>query len=441
MIGIFGMILGLAILIILAYKGQSMMWVGPVAALVVAIFGGLELLPAYTNTYMSGLVGFVLSWFPMFMLGAMFGKIMEVTGSAHSIARKLSSLIGAERAIWAVIISCGLLVYGGISLFVVVFAIYPIAISLFREANLPRRLIPGCIACGAFTFSMTALPGNPQLNNIIPTRYFGTNAMSGPILGIVGGLIMMVGGALWLSYRAKKLVAAGEYFDEPAELKEASQEEEPNPFVALLPLVVVVLVLNLLPLLVDFPADMKSTYSIIIALLCGIGLSAVLNFGKLQEILKAINDGAGGSVSAIMNTSAVVGFGSVVKAVPGFAVLTEMVLGIQASPLISLALSVTLLAGATGSSSGGMGIALEALGEQYMQLASVLNINPGAYHRIASIASGGLDSLPHCGAVITLLAVTGMNHKKSYADIGMVTVVIPCIATVVVVILGMMGIV
>ncbi len=441
MFGIFGMLLGLAILIVLAYKGQSMMWVGPVAALVVAACGGLQLLPAYTSTYMGGLVSFVLSWFPMFMLGAMFGKIMEVTGSAHSIARKLSGLIGSERAILAVVISCGLLVYGGISLFVVVFAIYPIAVSLFREANLPRRLIPGCIACGAFTFSMTAFPGNPQLNNIIPTRYFGTNAMSGPVLGIIGGLIMLVGGVIWLSYRSKKMVAAGECFDEPADLKESAKEDEPNPFVALLPLIVVVLVLNLLPLFVDFPADMKSTYSIIIALLCGIALSALLNFGKLKEVLKAINDGAAGSVSAIMNTSAVVGFGAVVKAVPGFAVLTEMVLGIQASPLISLALSVTLLAGATGSSSGGMGIALEALGDQYMQLASVLNIDPGAYHRIASIASGGLDSLPHCGAVITLLAVTGMNHKKSYADIGMVTVVIPCIATVAVVILGMMGVV
>ena len=441
MLGLFGMLLGLAILIILAYKGQSMMWVGPVAALTVALLGGLELLPAYTSTYMSGLVNFVLSWFPMFMLGAMFGKIMEVTGSAHAIARKLSSLIGSERAILAVVISCGLLVYGGISLFVVVFAIYPIAVSLFREANLPRRLIPGCIACGAFTFSMTAFPGNPQLNNIIPTRYFGTSAMSGPILGIVGGLIMLVAGVLWLTYRSKKMVAAGEHFDEPADVKEASAADEPNVIMAILPLIVVVLVLNLLPIFVAFPDDMKSTYSIIIALLCGIALSAAFNFGKIKEVLKAINDGANSSVSAIMNTAAVVGFGSVVKAVPAFAILTDMVLGIQASPLISLALSVTLLAGATGSSSGGMGIALEALGAQYMELANVMNIDPGAYHRIASIASGGLDSLPHCGAVITLLAVTGMNHKKSYADIGMVTVVIPSIATAAVVILGMMGIV
>lgn len=437
-----GMLLGLIILIILAYKGQSMMWVGPVAALVVAIFGGLDLLAAYTSDYMGGLVGFVKSWFPMFLLGAMFGKIMEVTGSAHSLARKLSKLIGAHRAIIAVVVSCGLLVYGGISLFVVVFAIYPIAVSLFREANLPRRLIPGCIACGAFTFSMTAFPGNPQLNNIIPTRYFGTDAMAGPILGIVGGLIMLVGGVLWLQFRAKKMVALGEKFDDPADLiEDSSNKNEPSAIVAIIPLVAVVLILNILPRVVDFPADMASTYGIIVALLCGILLAMALNFKHRKAMLGAINAGAGGSVSAIMNTAAVVGFGAVVKAVPGFATLTDIVLGIKASPLISEALSVTLLAGATGSSSGGMGIALEALGSQYMSLASQMGINPEALHRVASIASGGLDSLPHCGAIITLLAVTGMNHKKSYTDIGMVTVVIPCVATVVVVLLGMMGVV
>lgn len=436
-----GIVIGLALLIILAYKGYSIIWAAPVAAMVVAITGGLELLPAYTETYMQGLVDFAKSWFPMFLLGAVFGKTMEVTGSAHSVAKKLSSIIGANRAILAVIISCGILVYGGISLFVVVFAIYPIAVSLFREADLPRRLIPGCIACGAFTFSMTAFPGNPQLNNIIPTKYFGTNAMSGPVLGIVGGLIMMIGGYFWLSFRARKMKAAGECFDEPENMKEEQEGTEPNPILSILPLLVVVVILNVLPNFIAFPDDKKSTYAIIIALLCGIAVAAIINLRKIGDIIGAVSEGANGSVMAIMNTSAAVGFGAVVKAVPGFAVLTQMVLGIKASPLISEALAVTLLAGATGSSSGGMGIALEALGPKYMELASTLNIDPGVFHRVASIASGGLDSLPHCGAIITLLAVTGMNHKKSYGDIGMVTCVIPCIATIAVVILGMMGIV
>lgn len=424
-----GILLGLALLVFLAYKGYSIIWVAPLSAMVVAVTGGLDLLPAYTETYMDGLVGFAKSWFPMFMFGAIFGKIMEVTGAAKSVASELVKLIGTKRALLGVILGCAVLTYGGVSLFVVVFAIYPIALSLFREANLPRRLIPGCIALGAFTFTMTALPGNPQLNNIIPTRYFGTNAMSGTIMGIAAGLVMLFGGYAYLVYREKKLVAAGEHFVEPENHVENPNEVLPNPWLSLLPLVAVVLTLNLFK------------FHIVIALFSGIVLATALNFSKIQDIIKALSDGASGSVMAIMNTSAAVGFGAIVKAVPGFAVLTQMVLGIKASPLISEAIAVTLLAGATGSSSGGMGIALEALGPKYVEMAATMGLNLDAFHRVASIASGGLDSLPHCGAVITLLAVTGMKHKDSYGDIGMVTCVIPLIATAVAIVMGIIGIV
>lgn len=441
MLSILGIFLGLAVLIFLAYKGCSVLWVAPIAALVVALLGGLELLPAYTDTYMGGLVAFTKSWFPMFMLGAIFGKVMEYTGCANSIAKTLSSKIGAKRAIIAVVISTGLMVYGGISLFVVVFAIYPIAVSLFREANLPRRLIPGCLACGAFTFAMTAFPGSPQLNNIIPTQYFGTNAMAAPVLGVIAGIIMLVLGLLWLNYRAAKMVAAGEHFDEPENFQKPDENEKTvNFFKAILPLIVVVAVLNLLPHFVAFPSDKSSTYSIIIALLCGIFLTIITNPGKIKNITNVIGDGAISSISATMNTSAAVGFGAVVRAVPGFAVLTDIILGVKASPLVSEALSVTLLAGATGSSSGGMGIALEVLGAEYMEMATQMNIDPAIFHRVAAIASGGLDSLPHCGGIVTMLMVCGMNHKKSYLDMCVTTVIIPIIATIVVVVLGSLGV-
>ncbi len=418
MIGVIGIFLGLAVLIFLAYKGYSVLWAAPVAAMVVAVIGGLNLLPAFTDTYMTGLVGFVKSWFPMFMLGAIFGKIMELTGSAKAIAKTLSEKIGAKRAVTAIVVSTGLMVYGGISLFVVVFAIYPIALSLFREADLPRRLIPGCIACGAFTFAMTAFPGSPQLNNIIPSKYFGTTAMSGPILGLIAGIIMLVLGILWLNHSARKMVAAGEHFDEPAGHVSDDGKPEVNFFVALLPLIVVVLMLNLLTYFAGFEASMASTYSIIIALLCGIFLAIILNVTKTHGFLKAISEGAQASVSASGDQES----------------------GLKASPLISEALAVTLLAGATGSSSGGLGICLEALGQNYLDLANQIGMNPGILHRVAAVASGGLDSLPHCGGIVTMLMVCEMDHKRSYKDMGMTTVVIPVIATIVVVILGTIGI-
>ena len=440
MVGVIGIFLGLAVLIFLAYKGCSVLWVAPVAAMVVALIGGLDLLSAFADTYMTGLVGFVKSWFPMFMLGAIFGKILEVTGCAKSIAKTLSAKIGAKRAVLAIVISTGLMVYGGISLFVVVFAIYPIALDLFREADLPRRLIPGCIACGAFTFAMTAFPGSPQLNNIIPSKYFGTTAMAGPVLGIIAGILMLVLGVLWLERSARKMVANGEHFDEPKNGVAEDNLPDVNFVLALLPLIVVVLMLNLLTAFAGFESDVRSTYSIIIALLCGIILAILINIKNSKGMLKAISEGAQASISATLNTSAAVGFGTVVKAVPGFAVLTNAILGIKASPLISESLAVTLLAGATGSSSGGLGIALEALGQNYLELANQIGMNPGILHRVAAVASGGLDSLPHCGGIVTMLMVCSMTHKESYKDMGMTTVVIPVFVTVIVVILGSIGI-
>ncbi len=428
MIGIF---LGLAVLVFLAYKGYNIIWVAPVAAMIVAVTGGLELFGAYTETYMQGLVGFAKSWFPIFLFGAVFGKMMEVSGLAKSVASQLAKMIGSKRAILAVVIACAVLTYGGVSLFVVVFAIYPLAVALFKEADIPRKLIPGTIALGSFTFTMTALPGSPQLNNLIAGKYLGTDAMAAPVLGIVSALIMLIGGYIWLSFREKKLKEAGEHFvaDNENEKIKIHDEKLPHWILGIIPLVVVVLTLNLL----KWPA--------ICAIGAGMLFILITNLKKWQEFINALNDGAQGSVMAIMNTSAAVGFGSVVKAVPGFASLTSILLGMGGSPLFSEAVAITTLAGATGSSSGGMTIALEALGSKYLEVAQVMNISPESFHRIATVASGGLDSLPHCGAVITLLAVCKLTHKDSYNDIGMVTCVIPIVATLAIVVLGSMGIV
>lgn len=424
----FGIILGLIVLMTLAYLGWSIIWVAPIAAGVVALTGGLDLLDAYTNTYMSGFVGFAKAWFPVFMLSAVFGKLMEDTGMAKSIAVVLSKLMGTKRAILGVLLSCAVLTYGGISLFVVVFAVYPLALSLFREANITRRIMPATIALGAFTFTMTALPGTPQIQNLIPIPYFQTNAMAAPIMGIAAALVMGFGGYFYLIWRQNQLTASGEVFTEPKD-KSAIKvvEHTPNVYLSLLPLLTVLLTLNLLE------------WNIVVALISGILLILALNITKIKGFVPSINGGALGSVTAIINTSAAVGFGTVVQAVPGFKKLTELLMNVPGSPLISEAVAVNLLAGATGSASGGMGIALEALGDQYYQMALSSGINPEAFHRIASLSSGGLDVLPHNGAVLTLLTITGLSHKESYKDIAVVAIIIPIIATVVAIILAGFG--
>jgi H+/gluconate symporter-like permease len=434
MLDLLGIIIGLGLLMFLAYKGMSIIWIAPITAGIVALFGGLDLLQAYTVDYMGGFVGFARAWFPVFLFGAIFGKVMDDTGAARAVAHWIIAKIGKKQAILAVVLGCGVLTYGGVSLFVVVFAMYPLALALFREANLSRALIPGAIALGSFTFTMTAIPGSPQIQNLIPMQYYGTTPTAAPIMGVAGAIVMLVVGMLWMLYSAKKRTEAGEVYTELTGVTEIDVAALPNPLVSAIPLLSVILLLNLF--------NLHILYSLGAGILLAIGFNFNVFIGpNKKSLIKTLNDGASGSVLAIINTSAAVGFGAVVRAVPGFIVLQDLVLGIGGNPLISQAVAVNILAGATGSASGGMGIALEALGAQYMELAQTTGIAPAAFHRVASIASGGLDTLPHNGAVLTLLAVTSMTHKTSYKDIFMVGSAIPILALIVAIILASIGLV
>lgn len=441
MLSLVGIFIGLGLLMFLAFRGYSIVWIAPLCASIVALTGGLDILDAYLGSYMNGLVGFVKAWFPAFLLSAIFGNLMDVSGGAKSIAVWLTKMMGTKSAIASIVLGCALLTYGGVSLFVVVFAVYPIALAVFKQANITRRLIPGTIACGAFTFTMTALPGSPQIQNLIPTQYFGTDAMAAPIMGLTASAVLFFGGVAYLEMRRKKYAKNGEFFVEPETSITTDNNEIrlPHPLFALLPLITVIIVLNFIPELIGLKnGDPKN---IVLALLAGIALVILLNLDKKSTFIPAIGKGANGAVGAIINTAAAVGFGSVVRMAPGFEHLTAMILNIPGSPLISLSVAVNILAGATGSASGGMGIALEALGEKYLMLAKQMGISPEAFHRIASLSSGGLDTMPHNGAVLTLLSNTGMTHKESYWEIAVTSFIMPIIATMVVILLsGLFGI-
>ncbi|MFV0440286.1 MAG: GntP family permease [Lachnospirales bacterium] len=443
MLGVLLIVLSLGLLMYLAYRGMSILWISILCAGILGILSGLPItssgdVKGILTIFGEGFGGFAGSYMLIFLTGAIFGKLMEVSGAAKAVGKLIVEKLGAKNAIAAVIISAGVLCYGGVSLFVVVFAIYPLALSLFREANITRRLIPASIAAGAFTFSMTALPGTPQIQNIIPMEYFGTTAMAAPVIGIVCGMVMMFGAIFYLNSKERKYRANGEVFDEPTgkAAAEEGDDDVPNPWLSLVPLLLVLVTLNI----GNFIPSINITVEI--ALLIGIVFILVVFYSRIQgKIIETMNSGAAGSIMALGNTAAAVGFGSMVKAVPGFTVLKDMILGLDGAVLASEAIAVTTLAGATGSASGGLGIALSALGEQYLALGQAAGIDPQVLHRVASIACGGLDSLPHCGAVLTLLAITGMNHKKSYFDIFIVTVAIPLVATVLAVILGTVGVV
>ncbi|WP_085994148.1 GntP family permease [Oceanobacillus senegalensis] len=424
-------LVGLVMLMGLAYLGWSIIWVAPLAAGVVAVLSGLDVFETYTGPYMEGLVGFAKSWFPIFLLGAVFGKLMEETGAAKSVAKKITQLIGKNRAVLGVLIAAAVLTYGGVSLFVVVFAIYPIALELFREANISRKLLVPTFALGAFTFTMTSVPGTPQIQNLIPMEHFGTTPMAGPVIGIVTTLIMAVGGYLWLAYRAKKLSAKGDVFTEPKnqeDTEETRDENIPNWFLSLLPLLIVVVLLNVMKL--------EALWS----LLFGVLSIMILNVKNYKQFIPSINDGSKGSVMAIFNTSAAVGFGAVIAIVPAFEDITSWLLNISDNPLVAEGLAVQVMAIITGSASGGMGIALSTLGDTFVELSQTTGISPEVFHRIAAVASGA-SIFPNNGALLTLVSVTGLSLRTTYKDVFVVAFIIPSIALIVGVIMGAFGLV
>ncbi|TMW73039.1 GntP family permease [Alteribacter natronophilus] len=423
-------LIGLVLLIILAYLGWSIIWIAPLISGIVALMSGMDILATYRETYMAGFVDFAKEWFPVFLLGAIFGKLMEDTGAAQSVAFSITRVIGKTRAILGVLIAAAVLTYGGVSLFVVVFAIYPLAVALFREADISRKLLPGTFALGAFTFTMTALPGTPQIQNLIPMDYYGTTPLAAPFMGIASAIVMAVGGYLYLKWRENRLTRKDDRFTEPQEenaVEGVNEDELPNVWLSLIPLFVVVLTLNVL------------NWSIIVSLIAGSLLLMLFNYKRYKQFSESVNDGAKGSVMAVINTSAAVGFGVVITATPAFDDLAGILLGIPGHPLISQALSIQVMAAITGSAGGGMGIGLEALGEQYYQIAQEQGYNLDAFHRVASVASGA-SILPHNGALLTLFAVTGLTHKDSYGDIAAVGLIIPTIAVIVAVIMGAIGI-
>lgn len=457
MFGTLAIIISLILLMYLAYRGWTVLLIAPLMAVLAVILSGdgATLLPMYSETFMKAVGNYLIKFFPIFLLGALFGQLMADSEAATSIANGITKKLGAKHAILVVVLVCSLLTYGGVSLFVVAFAIYPIAKKLFSEADIPKRLIPASIALGSFTFTMTALPGTPAIQNAIPIPFYGTNAFAAPVLGVIGSLIMFGLGMWWLKRQAKIAHAKGEGYGEHNDgAKDTLVTSDMPFFLAVLPLVLVILVNAILTYLVFPKVDFAflaekfpdlavkgqlGIWSIIISLVIACAVLVMLNLKRLKNLQSSVNTGVYGSMLPIFNTASEVGYGAVIAALAGFTVIRDSVLSIAPNnPLISEAVAMTALAGITGSSSGGLSIALQTLGKDYLEMAVANNIDPELLHRVAVMAAGGFDTLPHCGAVITLLSICHLNHKQSYMNIAAVTIAVPCVATISVIILGTM---
>ena len=477
--GLAGVLLGLALLVVFAFRGWSVLLLAPAAAVLAAAFAGEPLLAHWTQTFMASAAQFLAQFFPLFLMGALFGKLMEDSGSVTAIAQWMTERLGAMRAMLAVVLAGALVTYGGVSLFVAFFVLAPMAEALFRGAAIPRRLMPAAMALGTSTFTMSALPGTPAIQNAIPMPFFGTTPFAAPGLGVIAAAIMLVFGLWWLERASASARRRGEGFgnDAPAPVDAAAEDPlvrerattaqafdpaeihhseaahaAPPILLAVLPLVIVIGV-NLLMSFVVLPrmdtaflaeprwggtslSAVGGVWSVAVALAAAIVVLLLANGRRLPSVRLSMDAGANAAVLPALSVASLVGFGAVVAALPAFAIVREWVLGIDGGPLVSLAIATNILSALTGSASGGLTIALDALGPTYLRLAAEHGIDPALMHRVAVIGAGTLDSLPHNGAVVTLLAVCGSTHAKSYFDIVMVGIVGALLALVAVIALG-----
>jgi H+/gluconate symporter-like permease len=360
------------------------------------------------------------------------------------------------------------------------FVLAPMAQTLFRAAAVPRRLMPAAIILGTSTFTMSALPGTPSIQNAIPMPFFGTTPFAAPGLGVIASAIMLGFGMWWLKRAEAKARRAGEGYGDAAVTAETAANDEkvrerattarefdpaevshgrrsdvaPSSSAAILPLVVVVAVNLTMSLLVlprldfSFLAEQRwggtsisavaGVWSVVVALAAAIATVIACNWNRLPALRQSMDAGANASVLPAISVASLVGFGAVIAALPAFAVVRDWVLGIEGGPLVSLAVATNVLAALTGSASGGLTIALDALGQTYMTIAAQTGIAPALMHRVAVIGSGTLDILPHNGAVVTLLAICGASHRESYFDIVVVGIVGAVVALVAVIVLGTM---
>jgi H+/gluconate symporter-like permease len=445
-----GLLLGLGLLIGLALRGTNIILAALLAALVVAATNGLNLFDALTDGFATGPLGaftFAGRFFLLFVTGAIFGRVMAESHAATSIAIALTRALGAHRALWIIVLACALLTYGGVVVFVVIFAVYPLGLKLIEQAGIPKRLLAAAIGLGAGTFTMTALPGTPSVQNVIAATALQTDLYAGAMLGLLGGALMFALGMWYLEFERRRAATPGAAVAPAADLPAtAVTTAGPHWGLALVPIVVVlgiILLPRLLGLAVgDDEGSLAAriaalgraepvawpSFALIAGTVTCLALFPALRDSPLTTIGRGTDDG----LLPLINTAAVIGFGSVVTQTSGFANFAQTMMSLDLPPLLSLFTTVNVLAGIVGSASGGLQIFMSTLAPHYVDLGLPVE----TVHRIATMASGGLDSLPHSGTVVALFMIMRLRHRDAYKDLGIVTVVVPLVATAIVVALA-----
>ena len=432
-LGILVLLLALLLFGLLAFKQINALILAPLVTIFVIVCSGMPILSSLKELFMPAASAYVTSYFLVFFVGALFGAVYQHTGAAESISKTLAGLCKGKFVAPIIMTITGILTYGGVSGFVVFFVIYPIALNMFKEANLTRRLIPGAISAGCWTWSMYG-PGSPSIQNVIGMNSLGTPSTAALVPSVIAAVASYVLIFLWLEMRSRNFTKKGITFNDstlkfqlsPEEMAMDDDKDLPNFWIAMIPIIAILVSFN------GFKLPVET------AVFLGVALATILMWKRVGTIngwIAVFNEGAANSGVSILNTAIVVGFGGVVKQTQGFADLVEVLKTLNMPALVFVMITVAICAGACGSASGGMGVAFNALTDTYIALGANLE----HVHRIAAIAAGTLDSLPHQGAQITLLGICKLTHGEAYFDIFVTQIVIPFISCFVFIIFASMG--
>ena len=433
MLGIIGIILSFIVLVFVSYKGWSTLYSAFVVTMIVILFNGMPIAETITGTYLPGVASFAGPYFLMMVFGAIMGKLYDKTGAASSIARWLVRIVMRDstkmsvekKTVLSVLITCiagFILAYGGINNVVLLITLYPLAVAICKEANIPQRFAIGMAASGCNTF-VYGLPFSPQMPNVTAMNALGTTSGVAMIPGFIGGVAEVITICVAFSIVIKKARARGESFSYgPNDTVLDENAVLPNPIVSLIPLISIFVLFNVCKLN--------------ISLACGVGalLSAVLFYkqaGGVSKLFKHINEGATAATSSLLLIAAVVGFGAVVSATQGYQTILNGLLGLSMSPSLKLIICIVVFAAIAGSPTTAVGMTLPTLGPVFQSMGASL----GTVHRISVFAATITDSLPCSGGVIMGVNMSGRSMKEAYPGIFISTMLATAVGTVVVTIL------
>lgn len=426
-INIGGILFAVCLLMFLAYKDVNLYFSTLVCSLIVIFSNGLDIWEGLQTGYANSFGNFVITYLYIFIVGVLFGEVIKDSGIAEVLGYKIVNLIGEKNAMFGVIFINFIMGTIGVSGYVLVFCTVPICRIMFKRAGLPMSVMPAAQLLGC-ALGAGVLPYNPILNNVIPSTYLGTSLGAQPFLGVLAFLLLAIPGSLYCKYigeKSKKSMVAKDGQDTVSEIKafekEYQNKSKPNMFQCVLPCIVLLIIIVL------FDKQFDSNKLVALSITAGTIIAFILNWKRLKSSwTQTISNGFTQGSSAITLAATVMGFAGVVQMTPAFSKLVDWCLSIELHPYLTEAISINLLAGITGSAAAGIQIFMEAFASPFLSM----GMDAAIMHRLAPIASFGLNTLPHNATVVLSLKYMNVTYKESYKPVIVTTILLPTISSI-----------